>query len=141
MALGKLGEPAIPFLIRALKKGYDVALILEKMPPAAVGAEYEQLEMYDDANEWYSSHGMLGEAAAVRRKKADMAAPKTEIHGDYVDDRDTIIKDSVVSKSIIGPGGGGDDDLMVKLQQLAEMHKSGILTDEEFTAAKAKLLR
>ncbi len=32
------------------------------------------------------------------------------------------------------------DDLTAKLQQLAELHASGVLTDEEFAAAKQKLL-
>jgi hypothetical protein len=32
------------------------------------------------------------------------------------------------------------DDLTVKLQQLADLHASGVLTDEEFAAAKQKLL-
>lgn len=32
------------------------------------------------------------------------------------------------------------DDTMAKLQQLAEMKAQGILTDEEFAAAKAKVL-
>ena len=32
------------------------------------------------------------------------------------------------------------DDLTAKLQQLADLHKSGVLTDEEFAAAKQKLL-
>ena len=32
------------------------------------------------------------------------------------------------------------DDLNAKLQQLADFHASGVLTDEEFTAAKQKLL-
>ncbi|MGE5376147.1 MAG: SHOCT domain-containing protein [Bacteroidota bacterium] len=32
------------------------------------------------------------------------------------------------------------DDLTAKLQQLASLHTSGVLTDEEFAAAKAKLL-
>jgi hypothetical protein len=31
-------------------------------------------------------------------------------------------------------------DLTAKLQQLADLHNSGVLTDEEFSAAKAKLL-
>jgi hypothetical protein len=37
------------------------------------------------------------------------------------------------------PAAGGDDT-MAKIQQLADLHASGILTDEEFAAAKAKLL-
>lgn len=37
------------------------------------------------------------------------------------------------------PAGGGDD-MMAKLQQLATLHSQGVLTDEEFAGAKAKLL-
>ena len=37
-----------------------------------------------------------------------------------------------------GQGGGGD--VMGQLQKLADMKQAGILTDEEFAAAKAKLL-
>src|SRR5512139_123228 len=32
------------------------------------------------------------------------------------------------------------DDLTARLQQLADLHNSGVLTDEEFAAAKQKLL-
>jgi Short C-terminal domain len=36
------------------------------------------------------------------------------------------------------PAGG--DDFMAKLQQLSELKAAGVLSDEEFAAAKAKLL-
>ena len=36
------------------------------------------------------------------------------------------------------PAGG--DDMMAKITQLAQLHAQGILSDEEFAAAKAKLL-
>lgn len=36
--------------------------------------------------------------------------------------------------------GPADSDLMTQLTQLAQLHQSGVLTDEEFTAAKAKIL-
>ncbi|MFC8680617.1 SHOCT domain-containing protein [Microbacterium ureisolvens] len=36
------------------------------------------------------------------------------------------------------PAGG--DDMMAKLTQLAQLHAQGILSDDEFAAAKAKLL-
>jgi TRAP-type uncharacterized transport system substrate-binding protein len=39
-----------------------------------------------------------------------------------------------------GAAHGGGDDMMAKLQQLASLHDSGVLSDEEFAAAKAKLL-
>ena len=32
------------------------------------------------------------------------------------------------------------DDSQAKLQQLADLHTQGVLTDEEFAAAKAKIL-
>lgn len=37
------------------------------------------------------------------------------------------------------PASGGDD-LTAKLVQLAQLHEAGVLSDEEFAAAKAKLL-
>jgi negative regulator of sigma E activity len=33
-----------------------------------------------------------------------------------------------------------EDDMVAKLQELANLHSSGVLSDEEFAAAKAKLL-
>lgn len=32
------------------------------------------------------------------------------------------------------------DDSMAQLQKLADLHKAGVLTDEEFSASKAKIL-
>lgn len=37
------------------------------------------------------------------------------------------------------PATGGDD-MMSKLKELASLHEAGILSDEEFAAAKAKIL-
>jgi hypothetical protein len=38
------------------------------------------------------------------------------------------------------PAPPAGDDLTSKLQQLAQLHQSGVLTDEEFAAAKQKLI-
>ena len=38
-------------------------------------------------------------------------------------------------------GGGANDELLAQLTQLGDLHGQGVLTDEEFAAAKAKLLR
>jgi hypothetical protein len=38
------------------------------------------------------------------------------------------------------PAAPSGDDKMAKLQQLGELHASGVLTDEEFAAEKAKIL-
>jgi hypothetical protein len=32
------------------------------------------------------------------------------------------------------------DEMIAKLQELAQLHSQGVLSDEEFTAAKAKIL-
>ncbi len=38
------------------------------------------------------------------------------------------------------PPASAEDDQMAQLQKLAQLHNSGVLTDEEFAAAKAKAL-
>jgi hypothetical protein len=38
------------------------------------------------------------------------------------------------------PATGGGGDLTSKLSELASLHQAGVLNDEEFAAAKAKLL-
>ena len=38
------------------------------------------------------------------------------------------------------PAAPAEDESMVKLQQLADLHTQGVLSDEEFAAAKAKVL-
>ncbi len=38
------------------------------------------------------------------------------------------------------PAAGGGADMMTQLTQLSQLHAQGILSDEEFAAAKAKLL-
>jgi len=43
-----------------------------------------------------------------------------------------------VQQAPAAPAGG--DDLMAKLTQLGQLHAQGILSDDEFAAAKAKLL-
>lgn len=41
----------------------------------------------------------------------------------------------------LDPANGGlTDDAIGRLKQLAELHQAGVLTDEEFSAQKAKLL-
>lgn len=45
------------------------------------------------------------------------------------------------SGSVGGSGtGGGEDDLVDRLERLRALHAEGVLTDEEFAAAKARLL-
>jgi hypothetical protein len=38
------------------------------------------------------------------------------------------------------PAAGPGDDLVAKINELAQLHQQGILTDEEFSAAKQRLI-
>jgi len=38
------------------------------------------------------------------------------------------------------PAAPAEQDPMAKLKELGELHQSGVLTDEEFAAAKSKIL-
>ena len=100
----------------------------------------EEAKDYEAAIQIWESLGEIKEAARVRELQAEMGSVKLSqkvVHGDEISQ--TEIKDSVISKSSIGAGGDGDD-LAAKLQQLAQMHRDGILSDEQFEAAKNKLL-
>lgn len=54
-------------------------------------------------------------------------------------------QDAAASAPVAAPAApaapaDSNDDAMAQVTKLAELHKQGILTDEEFTAAKAKAL-
>lgn len=66
---------------------------------------------------------VVGTANAVSNRQADKhAAKEQEAAGQQA------------------PAAPAQDDSMAKLQQLADLHASGVLSDDEFTAAKAKVL-
>ena len=98
--------------------------------------ERERALDYDSAINIWEELGQIDQAARVRKLKADLAAPKTVIHGDYVDDRDTIVNDSVVNRSNIGSGSSK----MQKLEKLNNMREKGAIDDEEFKQMKKEIL-
>ena len=101
--------------------------------------ERERALDYDSAIRIWEKMGKPKEAARVRKLKADQGSVKvdqTVVHGDYVDDRDTIIKDSVVSKSNIG----GGSSKMQELKELTEMKEKGLIDDDEFKQMKKEIL-
>lgn len=46
----------------------------------------------------------------------------------------------VAAPAAPSPQPADEDDLIDKLKELSSLHESGVLTDEEFAAAKAQLL-
>ena len=112
----------------------DSYKILKNYKKEKVGEELENRELYDEAEDWYSHNRMTKKATEVRKKKADMAAPKTEIN---IDDRDTIIKDSVVNKSNIATGGKSKAE---ELREAKARLDEGIIDDAEFKQMKKEIL-
>jgi hypothetical protein len=100
----------------------------------------EKLLEFDEAAKIYKQLGMDDDLIRVRKLKAEQGAVKVAqkvVHGDYVDDRDTIIKDSVVNKSNIGAGG---DDKFVRLEKLTVMKEKCLIDDDEFKQMKKEIL-
>ena len=119
--------------------GPTVTEALGKLPPEGVGDAYAKLGLHKEANEWYTSHGLLEKASATRRKEAEQGAVKvdqTVVHGDYVDDRDTIVKDSVINRSNVG----GGSSKMQELKDLTEMKKEGLISTEEYEKMKQEII-
>jgi HEAT repeat protein len=119
------------------KERKKIKNMLKKISPKKVGAELENLELLDDAEEWYTSAGILDKAAEMRKKKADMGAAKVSqkiVQGDEI--TKTEIKDSVLNRSNIGGGSSKMQDL----KDLTEMKKEGIIDDDEFKQMKKEIL-
>ena len=134
----KRANNLLPELVGKYKSGNKTIIkrILNTLPVKKVGKEFEKYKMFQEADEWYSSHQMLDEARKIK-EKTKFKVDQTIVHGDYVDDRDTIVKDSVVSKSNIG---AGSDDKFTKLDRLAEMKEKGLIDDDEFKQMKKEIL-
>jgi hypothetical protein len=105
-----------------------------------IAREKEKLLDYDGAITAFKELGLNEDAKRVRlkmREEGKVKVDQTVVHGDYVDDRDTIIKDSVVSKSNIGAGG---DDKFAKLKELKEMLSEDLIDKEEFKEMKKEIM-
>ena len=61
---------------------------------------------------------------------------QTVVQGDYVDDRDTIVRDSVVNKSKIG----GASSKLQELKDLKELLDSGAINDKDYEQMKNEIM-
>ena len=94
---------------------------------------------YNTAIQIWEDIGEYEEAARVRKLMTEQKTVKvdqTVVHGDYVDDRDTIVKDSVINRSNVGSGSSK----MQELKDLTEMKKEGLIDDDEFKQMKKEIL-
>lgn len=117
MPLGRFGRPG---LIGMAARTAVVAGTATAVSGAVAGHQqrkaYERQE--EQAYEAQQQQAAMDAAAAQAVANAQYAAP---------------------APAPAAPAGGGDD-LMAKINQLAQLHAQGILSDDEFAAAKAKLL-
>jgi hypothetical protein len=78
----------------------------------------------------------MAEQAAMQTQ-AEVAAMQQQLDAMQAQQMQTQMQVQPAAAAQAPPAG---DDMTVKLQELAKLKEQGILTDEEFAAAKAKLL-
>ena len=96
---------------------------------------------YNSAILIWEELGDIKEAARVRKKLAAQGSIKVSqkiVQGDYVDDRDTIVKDSVINRSNVGTGGKTKGE---RIKLIKELLDSGAIDDDEFKQMKKEILR
>jgi hypothetical protein len=119
-----------------MQKVYTPEMLAKKELNLAISKE-EHLD-YVGAIEIYEKLNMHNEAARIRRKMYDeKKVDQTVVHGDYVDDRDTIVKDSVINRSNIGSGGKSKSE---ELREAKALLDDGIIDDDEFKQMKKEIL-
>jgi hypothetical protein len=89
------------------------------------------------------SGGMRGRQDAKAQQAAEAQAYEQEQQQAQMD---AAAQQAVAAQQVAAPPApaaaapSAGDDLMAQIQNLATMHSQGILSDDEFAAAKAKLL-
>ena len=94
------------------------------------------------------SGAMTGHAQAEQRAQAaDDAAFQTQADVDQLQEQMATMQAQQAQQAMQAPAAPAappaepaSPDLLAQIQQLAQLKESGVLTDDEFAAAKAKLL-
>lgn len=73
----------------------------------------------------------------VQRRQAEKYAQRD---ADIYAQREAAYQQNVQQQAPPPPAAPPQDDMIIKLKQLGELRDSGVLTDEEFDAQKAKIL-
>ena len=107
---------------------------------------YEDQLDYDHALSIYRRLNLTDDVRRVNEKKygtnnqsnANAGVTNTTIiHGNIVNDNDTIVKDSVLNRSNIGSGGNSKAD---ELQKISELKEKSLIDDDEFKQMKKEIL-
>ena len=130
-----LDSPEVMQMENNLNK--DIEIIEQKKADDAQDKE-EHLD-YDGAIAIYEEIGDKKSAKRVRKLKAEQGTVKvdqTVVHGDYVDDRDTIVKDSVINRSNVGGGKSKTEEI----KELKELLDSGAIDKDDYEKMKREII-
>jgi Short C-terminal domain len=81
---------------------------------------------------------MIGGAGYMAGKAGQRAAYQEQYQNERLSELEA--QQQPAPPAPAAPAAGGGQDVVSRLKELAELKASGALTDEEFNAAKAKLL-
>ena len=95
----------------------------------------EEVLDYKKAIKLWEKIGKHEEAKRIR-EMIMKGQGQTVVQGDYVDDRDTIVRDSVVNKSKIG----GASSKLQELKDLKELLDSGAINDKDYEQMKNEIM-
>jgi uncharacterized protein HemX len=86
-----------------------------------------------------AGHQQAKQQQKAQSQAADQAAFDSQAQIAEMQQEMAAMQAQQVQAAAPAPAAGGSD-LMAQLQQLSQMKESGLLSDDEFNAAKAKLL-
>ena len=96
---------------------------------------------YTGALRIWESLGNRGEAKRIRLKMQEsygrVKVDQTVVQGDYVDDRDTIVKDSVINRSNVGAGGKTKGE---RIKLIKELLDSGAIDKDDYEKMKREII-
>ena len=122
-----------------IKEKEEWWLIAQHLAKVA-GLNCEENFEEDRAIELFEKFSIDEDANRLRQKMREEGKVKvdqTVVHGDYVDDRDTIVKDSVINRSNVGAGGKSKAE---EIKEIKELLDSGTIDKDEFKQMKKEIL-
>tara|TARA_Y100000739_G_C20475713_1_gene403507 strand:+ start:388 stop:906 length:519 start_codon:yes stop_codon:yes gene_type:complete len=103
---------------------------------------YESQLDYEQALAIYRRYNMTGEVRRINeiiyvKNNQSGVTNTTIIHGNVVNDNDTIVKDSVLNRSSIG---GNGNSKLEELEKLTKMKEKGLISNEEYEKMKQEII-
>jgi len=119
---------------------YDRSVWEYKLNQARI---YENQLDYDQALALYRELNMTSDVRRVNQAKynrsggGEPSGNTTIIHGNYVNDNDTVVKDSVLNRSNLG---GSGTSKIEELEKASGLKEKGLINDEEYEHMKKEIL-